>query len=113
MSGFEVCEKQCDQCLFSPGRIVSKARMADILRKCRCEDSHFQCHKGSIAGRDVCCRGFFDTQTSQMIRIAGRLGMIRFVPIPLAQPMNTDSASGSPVPTGRGQMEQQRTDPHE
>lgn len=82
MSGFEVCEKQCDQCLFSPNRIVSKPRMAQILKGCRQQDTHFHCHKGSIAGKDVCCRGFYDTQTSQMIRIAGRLNMIKFVPIP-------------------------------
>jgi hypothetical protein len=82
MSGFEVCEKQCDQCLFSPNRIVPKKRMAEILRNCRRDDKHFICHKGSIAGRDVCCRGFYDTQTSQLMRIAQRLGMVKFVPIP-------------------------------
>lgn len=80
---FEVCEKQCDQCLFSPARIVSKPRMAQILKTCRQQDTHFICHKGSIHGKpELCCRGFFDTQTSQLIRIAGRLGMIKFVPVP-------------------------------
>jgi hypothetical protein len=82
MSGFEVCEKQCDQCLFSPNRIVSKARMAQIVRDCRKQDRHFQCHKASIAGRDVCCKGFYDTQTSQLMRIAQRVNAVKLVPIP-------------------------------
>lgn len=79
---FEVCEKQCEQCLFSPNRIVSKKRMGEILKDCRQKDAHFQCHKASIVGRDVCCRGFYETQTSQLMRIAGRLNMIKFVPVP-------------------------------
>jgi hypothetical protein len=83
VSGLQVCEKQCDQCLFSPNRIVSKARMAEILRGCRRNDTHFVCHKGSLTGNDeLVCRGFFDTQSSQLIRIAGRMNMIEFVPPP-------------------------------
>lgn len=76
---FQVCEGKCDQCLFTPQRIVSAARMRGILNECRQQDIHFVCHKASIAGRDVCCRGFYETQTSQMIRIAQRLNMVEFV----------------------------------
>lgn len=76
---FKVCEKPCDQCLFSKKRIVSAARVRQILAGCARDDAHFVCHKASIAGRDVCCRTFFDTRDSQMIRIAGRLGMTEFV----------------------------------
>lgn len=80
---FDVCEKQCDQCLFTPNRVVSKARMAQILRNCRAKDIHFVCHKGSMSGNDeLCCRGFFDTQTSNLMRIAQRLNAVRFVPVP-------------------------------
>lgn len=79
----EVCEKKCDQCLFSPQRIVSKSRFTELLKQCRKEDTHFICHKGSITGNDnLVCRGFYDTQTSQLIRIACRLNMIKFVPVP-------------------------------
>lgn len=84
MAGLQVCESKCDQCLFTPQRIVSKERFAEIVRDCRQEDRHFICHKGSLTGNDaLVCRGFFDTQTSQMIRIAGRLGLIEFVPVPV------------------------------
>lgn len=75
----KVCSKQCDQCLFSKNRIVSGPRMASILNDCKNNDTHFICHKGTIAGENVVCKGFFDTQTSQMIRIAGRLNMIKEV----------------------------------
>jgi hypothetical protein len=81
----EICEKRCDQCLFTDNRIVSKTRMAEIIRDCRRNDTHFQCHKHTIAGADVMCRGFYETQPpSQMTRIAQRLGMVRFVALPEA-----------------------------
>ena len=80
----EVCEERCNQCLFSTDRIVSSARMAEIIRDCRAKDTHFQCHKHTINGRDVMCRGFYETQPpSQMLRIAERLSMVTFVPVPV------------------------------
>lgn len=73
----KVCEKKCDQCLFSKDRIVRPGRVADIISQCRAKDTHFICHKSD----DVVCRGFYDTQTSQLIRIAQRLRMVEFVPV--------------------------------
>jgi hypothetical protein len=75
----KVCAKKCDQCLFDKDRIVSKDRMAEILQECRQNDSYFECHKGTIEGESIVCRGFYDTQTSQMIRIAQRLNAVKFV----------------------------------
>lgn len=75
---FKVMQERCDQCLFSKNKIVSNVRRAQLLDECKRKDNHFICHKSE----DVCCRGFFDTQTSQLIRIAGRLGAIEFVPVP-------------------------------
>jgi len=79
---FKVYETKCDQCLFSKDRIVSNSRRVEVLAECKRRDSHFICHKATLLNQDVCCRGFFDTQTSQLIRIAGRLGAIEFVPLP-------------------------------
>jgi hypothetical protein len=75
---FKVMEERCDQCLFSKDKIVSDARRTELLTECRRKDIHFICHKS----KDVCCRGFFDTQTSQLMRISGRLNCIEFVPVP-------------------------------
>jgi hypothetical protein len=77
--GFKVCEKKCAQCLFTENRIVSKSRMAAIIKDCKKNDSHFICHKATIEGKDVCCRGFFETQSTNLIRIAQRLNAIEFV----------------------------------
>lgn len=82
MSGLKVCAKQCDQCLFSKDRIVSSNRMKDILNDCRRQDTHFVCHKSSMEGGSVCCKGFYDTQTSNLIRIMQRLNGIEFVEVP-------------------------------
>ncbi len=75
----EVMKDKCSECLFSENRIVRPGRMADIIKQCRKTDSHFICHKATIKGKETVCRGFYDTQTSQLIRIAGRLNAIKFV----------------------------------
>lgn len=75
---FLVMEKQCDQCLFSRNRIVSAARKKEILRQCVKQDSHFICHKTN----GVCCRGFYDRISTNLIRIAAEHGVIEFVPAP-------------------------------
>lgn len=54
--------ERCDQCLYGPNRIVSKARFQDILSEIEGRDCHFICHKATIVGRDVCCRGDWDVR---------------------------------------------------
>jgi hypothetical protein len=78
---FKVCKEKCTQCLFTANRIVSKKRMADILEQCARDNTHFICHEASIDSADVCCKGFYDTQTSNLMRIAQRLKMVAFVTI--------------------------------
>lgn len=85
MSGFEVMRERCDQCLFLPERIVPPKRMAQLLRTCAATDTHFVCHKSTIAdGGNVCCRGFYDRNphASNLMRIAERLGVVVFVDEP-------------------------------
>jgi hypothetical protein len=78
---FKVCDKPCDQCLFSKDRIVSAQRVREILNDCKREDRHFACHKATMRGQDVCCRSFYDTRTSNMTRIARRLGTVEFIDV--------------------------------
>jgi len=87
MSTFRVCKKRCDQCLFSSAKIVDDERKRDVLRTCAEKDSHFVCHKFSIAegmGSNICCRGFYDADpaATNLMRIAGRLGVVEFVDLP-------------------------------
>ena len=42
---FQVMREQCDQCLFTPDRIVSSQRMASVLATCARNDPDFVCHK--------------------------------------------------------------------
>lgn len=83
---YEVCEQQCAECLFSPNRIVSVGRMQELLRIThrQAHETDFECHKGTLAGRHIVCRGFYDAYPdhSQRMQVAGRLGLVRFVPVP-------------------------------
>jgi len=71
----KVCKKQCDQCLFSPNKIVSAARKTELLKECRSSDSHFVCHKTE----DAVCAGFRSRYQTNLMRIAERLNAIEFV----------------------------------
>lgn len=74
-----VKSKQCDQCLFSKNRIVSASRMKEIVKGCVRDDTHFECHKGTIEGKRIVCAGFYQRFSTNLIRISGRLGMLKIV----------------------------------
>jgi len=73
-----VMSKRCAECLMSDGKIVSDRRRASLLRECQRKGTYFLCHKGTIAGEAIVCRGFYDTGSNQMCRIADRLGVVDF-----------------------------------
>jgi hypothetical protein len=77
---FKVMKERCAECLYGSDKIVSNARRAEIIRKVRRTDSYFVCHKASIAGQAVCCKGDFDAGGGgQLGRIMGRLNGIVFI----------------------------------
>ena len=85
-SGLQISHKECENCLFSEHPIVRKGRKAEIVRGCLRDDTHFLCHVPMLPTdedeqSEVVCHGFYKRYTSQMIRIAGRLGMIIFVDV--------------------------------
>lgn len=59
-SEFKICAHPCDQCLFSRNRIVPQARANQIVKNCLKKDRFFECHKFTILGLKVVCRGFWD-----------------------------------------------------
>lgn len=79
---FKVYEERCPECLFGKDKIVSDSRRKDILETCRKKDSFFVCHKASLRGENVCCRGFYDAQGSSLIQLAKRLNVASFIPLP-------------------------------
>jgi hypothetical protein len=76
---FEVKNKCCNECLFSKEKIVDNKRRKEILASCAKKDVHFICHKATIEGKDICCRGFYNSQTSNLMRISQRMGWVEFV----------------------------------
>jgi len=76
---FKVKKERCNECLYSYNKIVSNARRKELLKDINKNDSHFVCHKATIEGAEICCKGFYDSATSNLIRISQRLGMVEFV----------------------------------
>lgn len=82
VSGLEVMRRPCGQCLFSRNRIVSAERKAEILADCARRDSHFECHKGTLDGRQIVCAGFAKRHSSGMLRMCERGGLVVLVDEP-------------------------------
>jgi hypothetical protein len=84
---FKVMKERCDECLFGDNKIVSNKRRTEIIREITRKDTHFVCHKATLAGKQIACRGDFDQLgCGQMGRIAGRLDAIEFVDEPSPMP---------------------------
>lgn len=93
MGHLRIASSPCNECLFSKNKVVSDERRDDILAECAEDDSHFICHKFTLAvwlgqltdeQANVCCNGFYrnDPNATQWMQIAGRLDLIRFVDLP-------------------------------
>lgn len=79
---FPVYAERCAECLFSKGKIVSDERRKDLLADIKKKGSWFVCHKASIRGEKVCCKGFLDSGANKDLELAGQLGLIKFIPLP-------------------------------
>lgn len=75
MSQLLMASRKCDQCLTTPNRIVSGTRAAQIILECRRTQTHFFCHKGSLADQQIHCRGVHEIVESKAYQLATRLGI--------------------------------------
>lgn len=75
---FLVCEKRCNQCLFSSAKIVGDERKEDLLTGTKKSGKYFICHK-SPSTQPVVCRGFYDEEPNRACTTARVLGLVRFV----------------------------------
>lgn len=86
MNRLEVCERRCNQCLFSDNRVVDEDAVPDIIAGALKKDTWFTCHKGSLSTppRDLVCRGFYDKYKTdtRALRLAVYLKIVDFVPVP-------------------------------
>jgi hypothetical protein len=77
---FKVMKERCAECLYGPDKIVSNARRKQLLNELECKDSHFICHKATMVGKDVCCRGDWEQRGGGKVgRFADWLQMVEFV----------------------------------
>ena len=76
---FKVKKERCPECIYDKNKIVSNSRRTELLADIRQNDSYFICHKATIKNEDICCKGFYETNTSNLIRVSQRLGMVEFV----------------------------------
>lgn len=77
---------------------LRKGRVASMVRECTRRQTYIPCHETMQPYEDMdeddgnldgpVCRGFFDAHghVSQLVRIAGRLNAIEFVPAPVGEP---------------------------
>jgi hypothetical protein len=70
-----VAAQRCSQCLFTKDRVVPNARAGQIVNECMESDQHFVCHKGSLGGVNLHCRGFYDFHKSAAVRLAEIIGV--------------------------------------
>lgn len=77
-----VQKKCCGQCLFSKNKIVSDDRKAEILKDCKENNNHFECHKATIAGKKATCHAFYKQKTNPVIsKMFEENGLVEFVDI--------------------------------
>jgi hypothetical protein len=88
--------RKCDQCLLSSARIVSSSRAAQILKDCARDDTHFLCHKGTMCGREIACRGHYDSSPGKVARFAAWLGVVIEIDPDTMQPTTTPATDASP-----------------
>ena len=102
--GFKVYKESCKNCLLSPDRIVSPRRSKEIIQGCAQKQVHFTCHKASIAGKDVCCKTFYDKfgDLSQLVRIAKRLNAVEEVDVPEGDRLPSYEETRSKITPKRG-----------
>ena len=79
---FPVCERRCNECLFSTAKIVDDDRKQEVLAEARRNGQPFICHKGTLAGEYLVCRGWFDQADELVVQLARTLGRVVFRPIP-------------------------------
>jgi len=81
-----VAEKRCSECLISANKIVSDDRRDELLKELAESGRAFICHRASMAGEYIVCRGFYDQGLSLSVVLARQLGAARFVQWPQRHP---------------------------
>lgn len=74
------CSEKCNQCLFTKDKIVSDECKAELLRELKHNGKHFFCHKGTIKGENIICKGSIEAGFNiDLFNAAQAMGMIKYV----------------------------------
>jgi hypothetical protein len=65
-----LASRRCAECLVTKKRVVNGSRAAELVKQCRRDDVHFQCHRGTIAGINLHCRGVHEIAPGRAFRFA-------------------------------------------
>lgn len=76
---FRVAQKRCNECLYTRNKIVEDSRREAIVQSCKETGKYFICHKATLTGWGVVCRGFFEEEANPSCQVAQRLGLVAFV----------------------------------
>jgi hypothetical protein len=78
--------EQCDQCLFTPDRLVPGRRAAELVRETTAQvGAPFVCHKAQVTDEaQSICRGWWDrfAHRDPITRLAIRTDVVRYVTSP-------------------------------
>lgn len=104
---YELMARRCGECLVTKERIVPGSRAAELVAKCRADDVKFLCHKSTMAGGAVACRGVHDlTGGCRAFRFASAVG----IPIHLFNPETLEREPDDETATERPRGTIRRSD---
>ena len=102
---FNVLSKRCNECLYGPDKIVSNERRRQLIIGLDRDDTHFVCHKASIAGVEAACHGDWEQRgCGRLGRFAKHFNMVNFVDeanlrtLPPAPPRDNEWEDGEEEP---------------
>lgn len=58
--------------------------LEELVEQCLQEDKYFECHKGTIVGEHLVCRGFWNKHKNDVLplRLAQMFELVEYVEIP-------------------------------
>lgn len=80
----KVCNKPCNQCLFSDAKIVNDERKQSIINELEAEDGWFICHKSpdNYEGKHMCNGWYTRYKHGGLLKLAVSMGLLKLVEVP-------------------------------
>lgn len=79
-----VQEHRCSTCIFRPGNLMSleEGRVESMVAEADANESCIPCHQTiHRGGKEAVCKGYFDRNSSNTLRLARMMSVVEFVPL--------------------------------